>query len=79
MVRELIYEVKYQISAVPGGRLTSCDTLDLCPQTKVSLGISKEALKVLVSQRALKLLNLKVSDSIFLYIKGEQKVETLQL
>ena len=38
MVKELIYEAKYQISAKPGGPLTSYYPLDLYPKTKVRLG-----------------------------------------
>ena len=74
MVKELIYEVKYQSSARPGRSQTRCHPLDLYPQTKVRLGVSKNVLKVLVAQMASKLHHLKVFDSIFLYIKVEQKL-----
>ena len=60
MLKELIYEAKYQISAGPGGPQTSFLPLDFYPQTKVSLGVSKKVIKVLVAYGALKLQNLKV-------------------
>ena len=46
MVGEMIYEVKYQISAWSGGPHTSYHQVDLYPQTKVRLGVSKKVLKV---------------------------------
>ena len=73
-MKELIYEAKYQISARPEGPQTSYHPLDLCPQSKVRLGVSKKVLKVLAAQRASKLQHLKVFGGIFLYIKVEQKL-----
>ena len=65
MVEELIYEVKYQISARLGRPLTSYHPLGFCP-TRGKLGVSKKVLKVLVAQGALKLQYPKVFASTFM-------------
>ena len=60
MVKELIYEAKYQNLAGPGGLQTSYCPLDFYLQTKVRLGVSKKVLKVLVAHMTSKLQHLKV-------------------
>ena len=74
MVKELIYEVKYQSSARPRGPKTSYHLFGFYPYTKVRLGMSKKVLRVPIAHWTSKLQDLKVFTISLCTEKCNQKL-----